>query len=324
MPFQTLPRVRLAHLPTPLEEARALSSALGDRVRILIKRDDATGLALGGNKARKLEFLVADALGAGADTLITTGGPQSNHARMTVAAARRFGLEAVLVLTADGDPEVQGNLLLDRVLGARVIFVSDEAESAMSEVAEDLCRAGRRPYIIPVGGSTPVGALGYVAFVQELAAQAFECRLGIDHIVLASGSGGTQAGLVAGTAVFPLPAQVTGISVSRDRAALAARVADIASEAARLAGSAARFGPDEIRVYDEYIGPGYARVTPGGLDAIRLVARTEGIILDPVYTGKAMAGLIDLVQRGVLPAGSTVVFVHTGGAPGLFAFAEHF
>ncbi|MEW6522355.1 MAG: D-cysteine desulfhydrase family protein [Bacillota bacterium] len=323
MQLAAIPRVKLAHLPTPLEEATTLRRVLGGGPRILFKRDDATGLAVGGNKARKLEFLVADALKKGADTLITTGGPQSNHARMTAAAARRFGLEAVLVLTADSEPPKQGNLLLDYVLGAEVKFVAGDAAEAMEETAAGLRARGKKPYIIPIGGSSPIGALGYVAGVQELAAQAFAAGVAVDHVVMASGSGGTQAGLELGAALFHF-GTVTGISISREKTSLAERIAGIANEAAHLLDVELSFDPSTIRVCDDYIGEGYAKVTPGGLESIRLVAQTEGIILDPVYTGKAMAGFLDLVRQGTFRDDETVVFLHTGGTPGLFAYADYF
>ncbi|HAI20315.1 MAG TPA: D-cysteine desulfhydrase family protein [Clostridiales bacterium UBA8153] len=323
MQLGAMPRVRLAHLPTPLEETVNLRRALGGGPRLFFKRDDATGLALGGNKARKLEFLVADALAKGADTLITTGGAQSNHARMTAAAANRFGLKTVLVLTGSGAAPRQGNLLMDHVLGAEVRFTTGEAAAAMEEVAAGLSAQGKRPYIIPIGGSHPMGALGYVACVQELAAQAFSTGVRVDHIVMATGSGGTQAGLELGVRLFHL-GQVTGISVSREKSALASRVADIAQGAVSLLGMDLALDPAGIRVFDEYIGEGYAKVTPEGLSSIGLVARTEGVILDPVYTGKAMAGMLDLWAKGAFGPDETVVFLHTGGVPSLFAYAEHF
>jgi len=203
MQLGAMPRVRLAHLPTPLEETVNLRRALGGGPRLFFKRDDATGLALGGNKARKLEFLVADALAKGADTLITTGGAQSNHARMTAAAANRFGLKTVLVLTGSGAAPRQGNLLMDHVLGAEVRFTTGEAAAAMEEVAAGLSAQGKRPYIIPIGGSHPMGALGYVACVQELAAQAFSTGVRVDHIVMATGSGGYPGRSGAGRKALP-------------------------------------------------------------------------------------------------------------------------
>lgn len=323
MQLSAIPRVRLAHLPTPLEEAVNLRRALGGGPRLFFKRDDATGLAVGGNKARKLEFLLADALAKGADTLVTTGGAQSNHARMTVAAANRCGLGTVLVLTGSGDAPRQGNLLMDHVLGAEVRFTSGDAAAAMEEVADELSARGKRPYVIPIGGSHPIGALGYVACVQELASQAFAAGVKVDHIVMASGSGGTQAGLELGVKLFHL-GKVTGISVSREKSSLASRVAGIAQGAASLLGMELEFDPGSIRVLDEYIGEGYAKVTPAGLHSIGLVARSEGIIMDPVYTGKAMAGFLDLLAKGAFGSDETVVFLHTGGVPALFAYAGHF
>ncbi len=319
-----IPRVRLAHLPTPVEELTRLRQEIGGGPRLFIKRDDATGLAVGGNKVRKLEFLVADALHCGADTLITAGGVQSNHARMTAAAANRFGLDAVLVFDGDEGAPLQGNQLLDRVLGAQTRFLSLPAPEALEITREELREQGKRPYVIPVGGSTGLGSMGYVLAMQELAEWGRDHETSIDHVVVASGSGGTQAGLQAVVWSQNLPVQVIGMSVSRDERVLAELVATIATEAVQHVGLTKVFSSEEITVRDEYVGPGYAQVTPECLRAIELAARTEGIILDPVYTGKAMAGLLDLIKQGYFAEDENVVFIHTGGIPGLFAYAEHF
>lgn len=327
MDLTMIPRVKAAHLPTPLEEATRLSEALGGP-RIYIKRDDETGLALGGNKARKLEYLMGEARGVGADVVLTTGGPQSNHARMTVAIARRLGMDAVLILTGTDPGERLGNLLLDEVLGAEIRFAGiedmDVIDRMLEEAASQLRQKGRRPYIVPLGGSTPMGALGYVQAALELAEQARDLNLKIDRIVIATGSGGTQAGLVLGARLAGLQTSIEGISVSRSRDQAAQRVANIANGAAALIEVPIRFGPGEIIVHDGYVGPGYGVATDEGLEAIRLTARTEGIILDPVYTGKAMAGLCDLVRRGSYRSGETIVFIHTGGGPGLLARPDLF
>lgn len=324
--LSSFPRVRLADLPTPLHEAFSLREALGGAgacPRILIKRDDNTGLALGGNKARKLEFLMAEALLAGADTVITTGGPQSNHARMTAAAARRLGMQPVLLLAGKDPGERRGNLLLDVLLGADLEFIETHDDDLLNErlaqIAIEQERRGRRPCVIPLGGSTPVGALGYAVAMAEILDQADGLGARVDRVFVASGSGGTQAGLCVGALLFESRAQITGISVSRPRRDLAARVAEIAGGCARLLDLDHPFRAADIMVHDDYIGEGYAIPSPSGKEALELLARCEGVILDPVYTAKAMAGLIDLVRRGAFDPDETIVFVHTGGVPALFA-----
>jgi D-cysteine desulfhydrase family pyridoxal phosphate-dependent enzyme len=321
--IDTVPRVRLAHLPTPLEAAPRLAEALG-LSSFRVKRDDCTGLAMGGNKARKLEYLVADALSTGADALLTTGGPQSNHARMTAAAACRFGLRCLLFLSGPEPPESQGNLVLDRLFNAECRFFGatgyDEIEVAMSEAARRLESAGARPYIIPVGGSTPVGCLGYVQAVREIAAQGERQGWRPGVIVAAVGSTGTLAGLTIGRNLFLPECRITGVSVSR-AAANATRVA-----AEIVAAAAARWelpaSTSSVTVDDEWVGPAYGVATEEGNAAVLLAARAAGLILDPVYTGKALAGLQGLVRRGEIRPEENVVFWHTGGGPALFAYPE--
>ncbi len=326
-------RFRLAHLPTPLQEAPRLRAALGGEgrcPRILLKRDDLTGLALGGNKARKLEFLVGDALREGATWLVTAGAAQSNHARMTAAAARVAGLGVSLVLTTKVPrPALQGNLLLDRLLGAEVHFIPASADPAlatgadeaatMDEVAAALRARGERPYSIPVGGSSPVGALGYVAGTLELVGQLFDFGAAPSRLYYASGSRGTQAGLVLGAKLYGAPYGVQGIAVSGGEAEKTARALRIANEAAALLGAAARVTEADLLTDGGYIGEGYGIPTPGCLEAIGLLARCEGVFLDPVYSGKALAGLIDHIRQGRVGPDETVVFLHTGGVPALFA-----
>jgi D-cysteine desulfhydrase family pyridoxal phosphate-dependent enzyme len=330
-----LPRVSLANLPTPLQEARRLRDALGGPgrcPRILLKRDDLTGLASGGNKARKLEFIVADALNAQATVLVTTGGVQSNHARMTAAAGRMVGLGASLVLTGALDErDVQGNLLLDRLFGAEVHFIEagsdprlvagpDEA-ATLARVAADLRGRGERPYMIPLGGSCPLGALGYVVGTLELLSQLEASAERPSRLYVACGSRGTAAGLVLGARLSDAPYGVHGVAVSGGDPAKTEHAAEIATEAAGLLGRPVRLTAADFATDQSQIGAGYGRSTPGCLEAIDLLARTEGILLDPVYTGKAMAGLIaDIRSRSIRPS-ETVVFLHTGGLPGLFAHA---
>jgi D-cysteine desulfhydrase family pyridoxal phosphate-dependent enzyme len=333
-----LPRIQLATLPTPLQEAARLRAALGGPARcprILIKRDDLTGLALGGNKARKLEFLIADALAQQATVVVTTGAVQSNHARMTAAAARAAGLDVSLVLTAEGDaPPLQGNLLLDRLFEATIHYVpppadprlatSDVEEAKVAEVVADLQARGQRPYVVPVGGSSPIGVLGYLSGTREIVEQLASMGERAARLYFASGSRGTQAGLTLGAKVFSAPYAVTGIAVSGGEPWKRERALRIANAAADLAKVDARVTEEDLVTDQDYIGDGYGISTPASLDAIRLLARSEGILLDPVYTAKAMAGLIDHVRRGLLDPASTVVFLHTGGTPALFAHASSF
>lgn len=328
------PRVSLATLPTPLEEAHRLRDALGGRSRcprILWKRDDLTGLAGGGNKARKLEFLVADALRHGATVLVTTGGSGSNHARMTAAAACRVGLGASLILTAaEPEPEAQGNLLLDRLLGAEIYFVAagDPALAVgpgeavkVAEVMAGLEARGERPYLIPLGGSSAVGALGYIAATLELLGQLEAAGERPSRLYVAAGSCGTVAGLVAGALLADAPYRVHGVAVSGGDPEKTIRASAIVLEAAERVGTPLSVGPEDFETDHAQIGPGYGLATPACLEAIRLAARTEGILLDPVYTGKAMAGLIADIRAGEIAPTETVVFLHTGGLPGIFAHA---
>jgi D-cysteine desulfhydrase family pyridoxal phosphate-dependent enzyme len=330
------PRFQLATLPTPLSEARGLRTALGGShrcPRILIKRDDLTGLALGGNKARKLEFLVGDAIRQKATVLVTSGATQSNHARMTAAAACTAGLESVLVLsTSEKTPVLQGNLLLDRLFGASIqliptssdpkLPVADDEAQKMAEVAQDLARRGKRPYVIPIGGSNGVGALGYVAGTLELVQQLVQQRLHADRLYYASGSRGTQAGLELGARMFSSPYRLYGVAVSGGEPEKRERAARIANEAASLLNLTTRVSASDLMTDQRYIGEGYGIPTFECLEAIKLTARCEGILLDPVYTGKAMAALIDQVRRTEIDPTETVIFLHTGGIPSLFAHAD--
>ena len=320
--LRTLPRVSIAHLPTPLEEMPRLSEALGGP-RLFVKRDDQTGLATGGNKTRKLEFLVADALEKGADTIITAGAAQSNHARQTAAAAAKFVLRCCLVLTGQSPNRWGGNLLLDELLGAEIRWAGErERSQVMEEVAEEMTRLGRRPYIVPLGGSNPVGAAGYVEAMLELVAQLEVRDLQLDRVVFPSGSGGTQAGMMVGAKVLRFAGQIEGISVSRTKEALKPRLEELVAETAAFLGLDLSFASEDFIVHDDYLGEGYARMGPPEREAIRLSARTEGLLVDPVYTGRALAGLIDLIRRGVFGPDETVLFWHTGGTPALFAYAE--
>ncbi|MCA1554029.1 MAG: D-cysteine desulfhydrase family protein [Chloroflexi bacterium] len=321
MPLENMRRVRLAHLPTPLDDAPRLSRELG--ARILVKRDDLTGLAFGGNKTRKLEFLVADALRQGCDTLITEGATQSNHCRQTVAAARKVGLRCVLVLSHSEHDEVQGNLLLDQLMDADIrLCARDERDDLMQQVMQDEQRSGRKPYAIPTGGSNATGALGYASLVLELAGQLFARGEGVSRIYFSSSSGGTHAGLLLGAKLYHAPYRVIGVSPDDTTEEIQHNVARIASEGAALLGVNVQFTPDEIEAYDQFVGHGYAVSTPESREAIRLFAQQEGILLDPVYTAKAAAGMLQDIRSGDVERDETILFIHTGGTPALFAYHQ--
>ena len=328
-----VPRTRLAALPTPLDDATRLRAALGGPTRcprILVKRDDLTGLGLGGNKARKLEYLLAHALAEGATALITTGAVQSNHARMTAAAAAMCGLESHLVLTATGArPADEGNLLLDRLFGAQVYFVPSvdpmlavgHDDAMVAEVASRIRARGGRPYVIPVGGSSAVGALGYVAGTVELAAQLDAIGARPSRLYFGSGSRGTQAGLTLGAHLAGMSYRLHGVAVSAGEPEKIERARRVAGEAAALLGAGDTVKAVEFFTDQHFIGEGYGLPTAAALDALRLVARTEALVLDPTYTSKAMAALVAHVRAGQIAASETVVFLHTGGSPALFTNA---
>jgi L-cysteate sulfo-lyase len=321
-------RFQLADLPTPLQWMNRLSGALSGP-QIWIKRDDQTGLATGGNKTRKLELLIADALVQDADVVLTVGAVQSNHCRQTAAAAARTPLGCVLVLRGEAPPRDQwtGNLLLDHLLGARICWSGDtDPLDALQAAAEAERAAGRKPYVIPYGGSNPVGAAAYALAFEELWQQLeawSDCQpLRFDRIVFASSSGGTQAGLIIGAKACGYQGQVLGISVGKTGAHLRETVSALLAPTAARLGLDLDLSPKDVHVNDQYLGGGYAVLTDAEREAVRLVAELEGILLDPVYTGKAMAGLMDMIRRGEIRANETVLFWHTGGIPALFAYAE--
>ncbi len=315
----TLPRLHLTSLPTPVEPLERLGAYLGGP-RIFIKRDDLTGLAGGGNKTRKLEFLVADAALKKADTLVTVGAVQSNHCRQTAAAAARAGLRCILVLRGHAPSQPAGNLLLDRLLGADIRWSGDRTrEEVMEEVVAEERLAGRNPYPIPLGGSNPLGATAYAVAMDELIQQ---CEERFDRIIFASSSGGTHAGLAAGAALNGFRGQVLGISVDEELASLQRMVAGIATGICSLNGVSRTFQPEDIFANADYLGAGYAIMGKPEREAIELFARREGILLDPVYTGRAAAGMIDLIRRGVVTNKETILFWHTGGVPALWAYMK--
>ncbi len=325
--LQNYPRYPLTFLPTPLVRAHNLERSLGDHSpQIWIKRDDMTGLAFGGNKSRKLEYLVGDALAKGATVLISEGAAQSNHARQTAAAAAIAGLKCVLVLDTRRGSDLTGNLLLDELLGAEVHLVekSEDRKTEMARVSTALEAKGEVPYLIPTGGSVPIGALGYVQCVDELMGQIREFGIAPRRLYFPTGSQGTQAGLAAGAIVFDAPFEVRGVAVEGTTAELVAEALPLTNETLALLGSDRTLGPDDISIDDGYVGDGYAIPTKGGMEAIALLARTEAIILDPVYTGKAMAGLLADVRAGEFGPDDAILYVHTGGGPSVFANLEAF
>ncbi len=316
-------RVSLVQRPTPIEPLERLSRTLKSS-ELFIKRDDLTGLAGGGNKTRKLEFLIAEALANDCDHVITVGGPQSNHCRQTAAAAARHGLGCSLVLKGSlADCRANGNLLLDRILGAYLHWTEGQpAGPIVNQVARQLTSLGHKPYIIPLGGSNVVGATGYVLAMQELLQQLGEMALNIDVIVHASSSGGTQAGVVLGAHVYDFRGKVLGISIDRPADDLRAQVAALATATATHLGLGTIGLLKEVEVNDDFIEPGYGVMTELEREAIELLAQKEGILLDPVYTGRAMGGLIDLIRWGAFTRTQRILFWHTGGWPALFAYGD--
>ncbi len=330
MLLSRFPRVRLCHGPTPLEPMERLGAVLGGP-RLFIKRDDCTGLATGGNKTRKLDFLMGAALAEGADLVITQGAVQSNHVRQTAAAAARLGLACRILLErrvpdVGADYETTGNVFLDRLYGAEIAFrpAGLDMNAECEALAEELRGEGHKPYVIPGGGSNPTGALGYVSCALELVAQANDTGLTIDRIVHATGSAGTQAGLLAGLEGVSAGIEVLGISVRQPKARQEETVHRLANATAEHLGLASGVARHRVMADDGYVGPGYGQPTTAMVEAINLTARTEGILLDPVYSGKGMAGLIGLIRQGAFAADETIVFLHTGGAAALFAYQELF
>ena len=313
--MKKLPRIPIAHLPTPIEELPRLSDALGGP-RIWVKRDDQTGLALGGNKIRKLEYLAAEAQAKGAKTLITAGAVQSNHCRQTAATAAKLGFECILVLAGDPSEAPSANYLLDQLLGVEIVWANWESRhDDLQRAYEQAKMDGREPYLVPYGGSSPMGALGYTYAVGEM----LEQDLKPDWIIFASSSGGTHAGLVAGAKLFGYHGKVLGISIDEPQEILQARVAKIASDVTEMLGEPTVFSPESILVNADYLGAGYG--IPGQIEkeAIRNFARLEGLLLDPVYTGRAAGGMMDLIRKDFFNRDEIVLFWHTGGTPALFA-----
>jgi D-cysteine desulfhydrase family pyridoxal phosphate-dependent enzyme len=317
--FQDLPRVKLAILPTPLKPLKNLSDEL-DGPQIFIKRDDMTGLALGGNKTRILEFVLGDALSSKADIIVTGANPQSNFVRQTTAATRKLELDLVLVISDERPQEINGNLLLTTLMGPEIRFVGgheDDLGLKMEQVAQELRESGRNPYVIHKFGSIPVGCVAYVDAFMELERQIQQKNLEINKVVVSSAAG-TYGGLCLGAMAANSDIEVTGIAISERTANWKKRLSKLINDTVIHLGLDIQFELDDINVFTDYYGGGYAVPTEGMVEAIKLVAQTEGVLLDPIYTGKGMAGLIDLVRKGVFTKEDNVVFWHTGGTPSLF------
>jgi len=318
-----IPRLNFAHLPTPIESLPRLSEALGGP-SLLVKRDDQTGLAFGGNKTRKLEFLIAEARDKGAKTLISGGALQSNHCRQAAAAAARFGSDCVLVLSGDRPEQPSANLMLDGLFGAEIVYVADrkDRDRILQETFDRATNEGKKPYLVPYGGSNATGALGYAFAMKEFMDQ----NANADWIVFATSSGGTHAGLLLGQRMFGFQGRILGISVDESEEWLKQEVSKLASATSEKAGERIEFTPSDVLVNANYCNPGYGVVTEREREAIRLFARYEGLLLDPVYTGRAAAGMIDLIRKGFFKNSETVMFLHTGGQPALFAaqYADKF
>lgn len=327
MDLTRFPRIRLAHLPTPIEPMPRLSRHLGGP-DIFVKRDDCTGLATGGNKTRQLEFLLGAAVRQGADTILTHGATQSNHVRQTAAAAAKLGLACKVLLeqrvTGFGeDYAASGNIMLDRLLGADIIDIlpaGSDMPGALAHLAEHCRREGANPYVIPGGAANALGALGYAACAQEILQQGAESGLAFDHVIVASGSGGTQAGLVTGLQGSGNGTAVTGISVGTNRSAQENLVFNLAVETAALIGLATGPSRHSVAVRDDWVAGGYGIPSEAVVEAATMAARLEGLLLDPVYTGKAMAGLVSLIRTGTFDTEKKILFLFTGGFPGLFAY----
>ncbi|MBL7075045.1 D-cysteine desulfhydrase family protein [candidate division KSB1 bacterium] len=325
MGFKFPGRITLANLPTRIEKLGRLSAEIGGP-EIWIKRDDQTGGDLTGNKVRKLEFLLADALQKGADMVITCGGIQSNHARATAIAAVRQGMKPFLVLRGQETKEYDGNLFLDYLVGSEFKFITEEeyevVEDIMAEVAERLKTKGRKPYVIPEGGSNALGAMGYVKAALEIKDQAGPDAF--DLILSATGSGGTHAGLLMGKKIFGLKSEITSVNVCDDEEKFKNRIKGIIDEAKRNYKLSLGLSKEDVKIIDGYVGPGYSQTWPEEREFIKRVARKEGVILDPVYTGKALLGLIDQIKKGRFKKCDKILFIHTGGIFGLFPQKELF
>jgi len=325
MEYENMPRVSLGFFPTPLVELSKLSKKL-DGPRIFMKRDDNTGLALGGNKTRKLEFILGDALAQGADTVITAGAVQSNHCRQTAAAAASLGLECHLVLGGEEPDHFDGNLLLDKIFASYFHWAGKNRKGEdIPQIVEQLKKQGKRTYVVPYGGSNELGAVAFVEAFKELESQRQSFQTSFTYIVFASSSGGTQAGLMLGKKVLRSSSQIVGINIDKgetDKVPFDQYIVSLANRTAKLMGEKYEFSDEDLILNSDYVGEGYGVIGALENEAISLTAQTEGILLDPVYTGRAMGGLIDMIRSGKVKTTDSVLFWHTGGAPALFAYSD--
>ncbi len=321
--------IPLGFYPTPLHRLNRLSARFDNEYNLYMKRDDQTGLAIGGNKVRKLEYLVKDALDKGCDTLVTFGAVQSNHCRQTAAAAAQAGLECHLILRGSPLKDLTGNLLLDKLLGAHIHWEkeNEEHDLTLEELGSELEALSKKPYLIPIGGSNPVGSLGYARAISEFKQQMEEADLQMDYIVFASCSGGTHAGMILGKELHHLSSEIMGIAIEKDEIGnvpFKEQILEILNGAIPLVGLDKTFTKEDIILMEGYNDAPYAVVTEMEINAISTLAKTEGIILDPVYSGRAFAGFLDLLEKRKFPNGSNILFWHTGGTPALFHYAESF
>lgn len=325
MDYQNMARESLGFFPTPLIELKKLSKIL-DGPQIFMKRDDNTGLALGGNKTRKLEFIIGDALAKGADTIITAGAAQSNHCRQTAAAAASLGLECHLVLGGEAPDRLDGNLLLDKIFDCQIHWAGKNRKGEdIPDIVEKLTKEGKNVYVVPYGGSNELGAIGFLEAFRELEEQRQSLQTSFTHIVFASSSGGTQAGLMLGKKIFNSNVELIGINIDKgetDKVPFDQYIISLANKTAKLIESDYEFSDEDLILNSDYVGDGYGEVGALENEAISLTAKTEGILVDPVYTGRAMGGLIDMIRTGKIKKSDRVLFWHTGGAPALFAYSD--
>lgn len=325
MKYEHMPREPLGFFPTPLVELTKLSKKLNGP-KIYMKRDDNTGLALGGNKTRKLEFIIGDALAQGADTIVTAGAAQSNHCRQTAAAAASLGLECHLVLGGQEPEKSDGNLLLDKIFGCKIHWSGTNRKGEdIPEIVEQLKKAGKKPYVVPYGGSNELGALAFLEAFKELESQRQNINASFTHIVFASSSGGTHAGLMLGNKIFKSSYKIVGINIDKgetDKVPFNQYIVSLANNTAKLIGENLNFSDTDLILNADYVGEGYGVIGALENEAISMTAQTEGILLDPVYTGRAMGGLIDMIRTGKIKKTDSVLFWHTGGAPALFAYSN--
>ena len=334
MQLSKFPRVKLIHSPTPLEHLGNLSKFLGGP-EIFIKRDDCTGLAFGGNKSRKLEFLIGDAIQNKADIVITAGAAQSNHCRQTAAAASKFGIECIIVAKPSWSKEYNGNVFLDELLGANLVLIEDDNEALdqggklsietfIEAMMENLISEGRKPYYIPIGGGNATGSLGYISMTMELVSQANAIGIEIGSMIAASGGGGTQTGMILGADLTKSAIKTVGIGISSKAPVIIPKLKKLCNHTSNQFGLGLSYEENDIIFFDDYIGDGYGIPSEEMIDAVKLMARKEGIILDPVYSGKALSGMLDLINKKYFSTSKPIVFVHTGGTPALFVYSDIF